>query len=109
MQTAIANENPGKQIQVAIKEAEETDQINAKIDVKETKPWYVAASIANTGTAATGRDRFTVSGAHGNVFDLDHQFVAAYTTSLQSRDDVKQLGLSYRVPLYGWGGVLGAS
>jgi hemolysin activation/secretion protein len=109
VQTAIANENQGKQIQVAIKEAEEADQINAKIEVKESKPWYIAANLANTGTAATGRDRFTVSGAHSNVADLDHQFTAAYTTSLQSRDDVKQLGLSYRIPMYAWGGVVGAS
>jgi hemolysin activation/secretion protein len=111
VQTAMANESQGKQIQVAVKEAEEADQINAKIEVKETKPWYIALNLANTGTEATGKDRFTVSGAHLNVFDLDHQFVAAYTTSFQAqnRDDVKQLGLSYRVPLYAWGGVIGAS
>ncbi len=109
VQTAMANENPGKQIQVAIKEAEEADQINAKVDVKETKPWYVALNLVNTGTDATGKDRFTISGSHANLFDLDHQFTAAYTTSLQSRSDVKQLGLSYRIPVYTWGGVIGAS
>jgi hemolysin activation/secretion protein len=109
VQTAIANESQGKQVQVALKESEVPDQIDARIVVKESQPWNFATSLSNTGTPETGRDRFTVSGGHSNLFNLDHQMVAAYTTSIERTSDVEQLGLNYRVPLYQVGGVIGAS
>jgi hemolysin activation/secretion protein len=109
IQTAIANENANKQVQVALKESEEPDRIDATIKVNERKPWEFGVGLSNAGTANSGRDRFTVSGSHSNVWNLDHQFVGAYTTSLQRPGDVKQLGLTYRVPLYAAGGVAGAT
>ena len=109
VQTAIANESQGKQVQVALKESETADQIDAKIVVKESKPWNFATSLSNTGSNATGNDRFTLSGGHSNVFGQDHHFTAAYTTSIERTSDVKQLGLNYRVPLYRLGGVFGLS
>jgi hemolysin activation/secretion protein len=109
VQTAIANENPNKLIQLGLREGTEPDKIDATITVQEKRPWTFALSLSNGGTASSGRDRFTVSGGHTNLFNLDHHFVGAYTTSLQKLDDVKQLGLSYRVPLYSLGGVIGAS
>ncbi len=109
VQTAIANENQGKQIQVSLKESEEPDKIDANIVVKENKPWNFSISSSNTGSSSTGRDRLTFAGGHSNLFNLDHQFVGAYTTSLARMSDVKQVGLNYRVPLYALGGVIGAS
>ena len=53
-----------------------------------------AASLSNTGARENGRDRLTVSGGHSNVFDLDHPFVGAYTTSIERFSDVQQLGLN---------------
>lgn len=109
VQTAIANESQGKQVQIALKESETPDQIDARIVVKESKPWNFAVGLSNTGARETGRDRLTVSGGHSNLFNRDHQFVGAYTTSIERPGDVRQLGLIYRVPLYQAGGVLGAS
>lgn len=109
VQTAIANENPNKQIQVGIKEAEEPDKIDASISVKETRPWTFSMGLSNGGAESSGRDRLTLSGGHTNVFNRDHQFNGAYTTSLERTSDVKQIGLSYRVPLYELGGVVGIS
>ncbi|MEO7941709.1 MAG: ShlB/FhaC/HecB family hemolysin secretion/activation protein [Burkholderiaceae bacterium] len=109
VQTAIANESQGKQIQIALKESEVADQIDARIVVKESQPWNFATSLANTGARETGRDRLTVSGGHSNLFNLDHQFVGAYTTSIERTSDVRQLGLNYRIPVYRAGGVVGAS
>lgn len=109
VQTAIANENSNKQIQVGIRESDEPDKINATITVKEQRPWTLAASLSNAGSQASGRDRFTIAGGHTNLFNLDHQFTAAYTTSFERLSDVKQLGLAYRIPLYAYGGVIGAS
>lgn len=109
VQTAIANESQGKQVQVALKESDDPDRIDARIVVKESKPWSFSASESNTGSTATGNDRLTLSGSHSNLFDLDHQFTAAYTTSLERPSDVKQIGLNYRVPVYRLGGVVGLS
>jgi len=109
IQTAIANENPNKQVQVGLKESEELDKIDATIAVKELKPWNIGVGISNAGTAASGRDRFTLTASHSNLWDMDHQFVGAYTTSLQHPSDVKQIGLSYKVPVYAMGAVIGAS
>lgn len=109
VQTAIANESPGKQTQVSLRESREPDKIDATIVVKENRPWNFSLGANNTGTSATGRDRVTVAGGHSNLFDRDHHFVGAYTTSLERAGDVKQLGLSYRVPFYAWGGSLSAS
>jgi len=109
IQTAIANENPNKQIQVGLREADEPDKIEATITVKEQRPWTFAVALSNAGSESSGRDRLTVSGGHTNLFNLDHQFVGAYTTSIERTSDVKQLGLSYKVPLYRQGGVVGLS
>ena len=109
VQTTIANESQGKQVQVVLKEATEADQIDARVVVTESKPWNFAVSLANTGSKATGHDRLTFSGSHSNVLDLDHQFTGAYTTSIERSSDVQQLGLNYRIPLYRLGGVVGAS
>ena len=109
VQTAIANENPGKQVQVALKESDEADKIDAKLLVKESNPWNFSASLSNMGTDATGQDRLALVGGNSNLFDLDHQFSGAYTTSVQRISDVKQLGLNYRIPLYRQGGVIGLS
>ncbi|MBK7655428.1 MAG: ShlB/FhaC/HecB family hemolysin secretion/activation protein [Betaproteobacteria bacterium] len=109
VQTAIANENQGKQIQLGVKESAESDKVDASILVKETRLWNLTAGINNNGSAATGQDRFTVAATHSNMLKLDHQFSAAYTTSLEHSSNVKQLGLSYRMPLYSlgvWGPVI---
>ncbi len=109
VQTAIANENPNKLIQLGLREGREADKIDVTITVQEKRPWTMALGLSNAGTRASGRDRFTVSGGHTNLFNRDHHLVGAYTTSLQKPDDVKQAGLSYRVPLYAMGGVIGAT
>ncbi len=109
VQSAIANENPNKQLQVGIREGDDPDKIDATVTVREKRPWTFAVGLNNSGTQATGRDRLTVSGGHTNLFNRDHQFNAAWTTSIERGNDVKQLGLSYRVPLYALGGVVGAS
>ncbi len=109
IQTAIGNENPGKQLQVSLKESEEIDKIDATLLVKETKPWSLSGSLSNTGSDSTGQDRFTVVGSHSNVLGMDHQFSAAYTTSLERTNDVKQLGVNYRIPIYKLGGVASMS
>lgn len=107
IQTAIANENPNKQIQVGLRESQEADRIDATITVHEQRPWTAGVAIANTGNASSGRDRLIVTAGHTNLFDRDHEFIGAYTTSIERTEDVKQLGLAYKIPLYSLGAVAG--
>jgi hemolysin activation/secretion protein len=109
IQTAIANENPSKQVQVTLRESPNTDQVDATVTVRDSQPWSFGLSASNAGSEATGRNRLTVFGSHSNVFNLDQQFVGAYTTAVDNPSGVQQLGLSYRVPLYSAGAVIGAS
>ncbi len=109
IQTAIANENPNKQIQVGLRESDQPDQIDATITVREQRPWTAGVAISNTGNESSGRDRLIVTAGHTNLFNLDHQFIGAYTTSIERTEDVKQLGLAYKIPLYAIGGVVGAT
>lgn len=109
VQTAIANENPSKQLQVALKESEEAEKIDVNLLVKPGNPLTLSASMANTGSDATGNDRLALVGGYSNLFDRDQQLSFAYTTSLERSQNVQQFGLNYRIPLYTHGGVLAFS
>lgn len=109
VQTTIANENPVKQTSVSLKEGDEPDQVDATVQVRDGRPWAITLSASNAGNESSGRDRITVAATHSNVFNADHQFVGAYTTSAEAGDRVKQLGLSYRVPVYSFNSVVGLS
>lgn len=109
IQTAIANENPNKQVQVGLRESDQPDKIDATITVKEQRPWTFGVSASNYGTDASGQDRVTVFGGHTNLWNRDHEFIGAYSTSFEQPDDVRQLGLAYKIPLYALGGVVGVS
>jgi hemolysin activation/secretion protein len=109
VQTALANENPARQVQVVIKESAEPDKIDARVLVQEGPLWNAALSLANTGSDATGNDRLSLVLGHSNVFGLDHQVAGAYTSSVERSDQVQQVGLNYRIPLYRQGAMLGMS
>lgn len=108
-ETAVANENPSRKLVVGLKQAEDSEAIQATVRVSERAPWSVGLGLSNAGTRETGRDRVTVSGSYNNLFDRDHVVGAAYTTSLEKHSRVKQFGLNYRAPFYELGGVAFAS
>jgi hemolysin activation/secretion protein len=109
VETAMANDNPSKQLTVSLKESTETDKIDATVQVRDSKPWFGAITLNNNGNASSGKDRLTLSGGHSNVFNRDHQLILAYTTSLERPQDVRQWGLNYKIPLYALRGTVGIS
>jgi len=110
LQTALANENPAKRMQVALRGSDDNpDLIDATVRVQASEPVTGSASLSNTGNAASGRDRFSLTLGHANLWGRDHQFYVALTTSLARLGDVRQLGLSYRLPWYAQGGMLDVS
>ncbi len=109
VQTTMANESQAKRLQVALKESEEPDQIDARVVVTEGSPWNLSLGVSNYGSDATGNDRVTLVGGYSNLFDLDHQLTLAYTSSMARPSGVKQVGLGYRIPIYSLGGTLAIS
>lgn len=109
IQGRLANLGGHKQVQVGLKASAKPDAIDATVDVREGSPWQWGVDLSNTGSAATGRDRLTLLGGHSNLFNRDHALSGAWTTSLQEPGDVRQWGLTYRMPLYASGGFLQAS
>lgn len=107
VQTAIANESAAKQITVALKESDQPDKIDATLKVRESKPWWASLNASNSGSPSSGNDRVTLSAAHANLWNADHQASLSITTSAERTRDVQQYGLNYRMPLYELGGVVG--
>jgi hemolysin activation/secretion protein len=106
VQTAIANDNPSKQVAVSLTESGKSGVIDAAVQVKESRPWEVLLALSNAGSVPSGRDRTALSGTHHNLWDVDHQLTGAYATSIDKPNHAEQLGLSYRIPLYSYHGVL---
>lgn len=109
LQTRLANTSAHKQLRVGLSESKTPDSVDAAIAVEDHSPWLFGVDVNNTGSDATGKDRITFQVAHSNLFNRDHALSAVWTTSAERSDDVKQWGLSYRVPLYELGGALSAS
>ena len=108
IQNALANESLNRRLSVLLRESETASEINATVRVTGERPWFAAVSLSNGGNRETGRDRLTVIASHGNLWDRDHALDLAYTTSLDSPSAVRQLGASYKIPLYSLGGVVSA-
>lgn len=105
-QTALANESPVRQVQVALSESDEPDRVDATVRVRDQRPWQLAVGLSNHGSDATGRERLTLVGRHANLGDRDLELLAAYTTAPARAGDVRQMGLSARWPWYDAGGLL---
>ena len=102
----VANKHPSKQLQLTFKPSETQDNIDAKVTIREQRP-YQASLIFNTvGTKTSGNIRMTGALQHSNVWGLDHIINASYTTSPDHADSVQQYGTSYSLPLYALGGWL---
>lgn len=104
-ETAMANQNPSRHLQVVLNPGAQPDTVSATVQVRERRPWKVGLAWNNQGTRETGRDRLTLAAGHDNLFGRDHGLAWAYTTSPDRSSDVRQYGVRYRVPLYAWGGV----
>lgn len=109
-QSALANENSARQLQVVLAPSaasdpmQASDGVDATIQVREQRPWDLGLSWSNHGNDATGRDRLTLFGRRAQLAGRDIEVQVAATTSLERAQSVRQLGASFRVPLYslGW-------
>ena len=98
-----ANESPVKQARVVLRPSLQENQVDAKVEVEDDKPWRIFSTLDNTGTTATGRTRFGVGLQHANLFNRDHVATVQYITSPEKQSQVDIYSFGYRLPLYGLG------
>jgi hemolysin activation/secretion protein len=99
----VANENPSKQTRLVFRQSKRDGEIDAVLRVADESPLKFGASLDNTGSPATGSYRLAIFGQHANLWNRDHALSAQFVTSPGHVNDVKILGLGYRIPLYAWG------
>ena len=100
----VANQNAGKQVRISLSPGEGDNEIDANISVKDIKPLTLSTWLNNTGTESSGDFRVGASVSHRNIFGLDHNASLSFVTSPEGLNDVQQVALSYRIPLYSFGG-----
>jgi len=104
-QIKVASHHPSKDITVVFKQSDTADEIAAKVDVAEHKPYQFSLSANNSGSSDTGKTRLTGAFQYSNLWNKDHIVNGSYTTSPRHASEVKQYGFSYSAPLYkakGW-------
>lgn len=105
----MTNRHPFKELQLTFKQSDEMpDSIDAKVTVIEQRPYQAFLIMNNTGTNKTGKFRLTGAIQHGNLWNLDHQISASYTTSPDHLETVQQYGVNYSLPVYTLNGWLSA-
>lgn len=103
----LANENPGRQMQVTLR-AEDDGRLVAVLRVADRPALYTQASFDNAGTQATGRYRVGAVLQHQNLLDRDVVGTVQLQTSPGHEEEVRIASLGLRVPLYGTAWMLDA-
>ncbi|MEN9904008.1 MAG: hypothetical protein RLZZ555_573 [Pseudomonadota bacterium] len=96
----LSNENPAKQLKVTLMAGARAGEIDAEVLVQDRKPLRYTLGLDDTGNARTGRYRLTAALEHANLSDRDDILGAQFQTSPGHSDQVKLLGLGYRLPIY---------
>jgi len=100
----LANENPAKRMSVLLRAGANEGEVDAVARVQDEKTWRGVVSYDNTGTPTSGKHRLGIAYQESNLFNLDNVFTLQYQLDpepLKHFDDLKILGMSYQVPLYG--------
>lgn len=102
----LANDNPAKQVSVALQASEKPGQVDATVRVVDENPTRYSVFADNTGTSSTGYYRTGIGFQHANVFNSDQVLSAQAITSPDQPSDVLIAGLGYHIPVYGWQGTM---
>jgi len=102
----LVNENPSKQISVALQAADDPGEVDATVRVTDEKPSRISAYVDNTGTPSTGNYRIGAGYQNANLFNGDDVLNIQAITSPDHVSDVKIFGVGYRIPIYSWAGVV---
>jgi len=102
----LANENPAKQVSVALESAGEAGQIDAVIRTRDHDPQRIAVSLDNTGNPQTGNLRLGLGYQYANVANRDIVFTGQVITAPENINNVSIYGAGLRVPVYAHHGMV---
>lgn len=105
---AFANEHPAKSLEILFADSPITQKIDATIKVADERPYSVFTIFNTRGTEETKGTRLTLGAQHSNLFGRDHVLTVTYTGSPEDLSTVRQYGVTYRLPIYRFGGVVSA-
>ena len=103
---AVGKKQPSKSTRLTFNASEQRGEVDARITIKDRRPWQVFSWLNNTGTDETGRTRLGFGLQHSNLFNRDHNAILTYTLSPEEFDSAVQYGLLYQMPFYGHGATL---
>jgi hemolysin activation/secretion protein len=95
-----ANENPAKKTSLQFETSNQEGEVNAVLNVTDSKPWTVGATLDNAGDSNTGKSHLGLLFQHANVSGHDDVLSLQYTTTLQKPSKYAVFGVGYHLPLY---------
>jgi hemolysin activation/secretion protein len=103
----LVNENPAKKVKLNLAASQSNpggdEEIEARVEVADERPWKLMLSGDNTGTEATGETHAGVMLQHANLWGRDHVGSVQYTTTAEHPDRVAVWSAGYHIPLYALG------
>jgi hemolysin activation/secretion protein len=101
----LVNENPAKKVKLNLADAGDanSDDLEARVEVIDERPWKAMLSVDNTGTEATGETHAGVMLQHANLWGRDHVGSLQYITTAERPDRVAVWSAGYHIPLYSLG------
>ncbi len=99
-QLRMANENPGKQVQVLLKPGKQPGEAEAALMVQEQALHRFTVGLDNTGNDRTGDYRATFGWQHAGISGHDDVLGAQLQLSPTEPSQVRVLSAGYRWPFY---------
>lgn len=96
----MANENPGKKLNITLLPGIKLGAINADIKVTEEKSLRLLFGLDSAGTPGTGNFRVSAGIQHTNLWNRDHIGTFQFQTSPTDPGHTQVYSAGYRIPLY---------
>lgn len=96
----MANENPGRQLQLLLQPGQKAGEAEARISVQEQPVTRTTLGLDNTGNQRTGDYRASLGWSHADLTGHDDVFSAQAQTSPSEPSLVRVLSVGYRLPVY---------
>lgn len=96
----MANENPGKKLQVTLVAGAKPGGIDADVKVTEERPLRLLFGVDSAGSQGTGFFRTNVGVQHANLWNRDHIGTFQFQTSPTDPGRAQIYSVGYRIPFY---------
>ncbi|MCP5245283.1 MAG: ShlB/FhaC/HecB family hemolysin secretion/activation protein [Burkholderiales bacterium] len=98
----MANENPVKELRVALVAGAKPGEIDADIKVTDERAWRLLFGVDSAGTPGTGNFRTNVGVQHANLWNRDHIGTFQFQVSPTDPSRAQIYSVGYRIPLYNY-------